>query len=112
MDMAMLLGSLVPIVAILFAGLIVLIPIAGLTLRFALKPAIESYVRLRSSPDQDRLVSVLEQRLTLVEQQLHQVESTLRGIEEKRDFDQRLVGGPATRPEDAARAVPVFRSEV
>lgn len=94
MDTAMLIGSFIPILAILFGGLIVLVPILGLTLRFALKPAVEAYERLRSSGGDEKLVAMLEQRLALVEQQMHQIESSVRQIEEQRDFDLRLAAGP------------------
>lgn len=61
---------LIPIVAILFGSIIVLIPIAGLTLRFALKPAMEAYAKVRevNAPD----LRQLEQRIAAVEAQLRE----------------------------------------
>lgn len=59
---------LIPILAVIFGSMIVLIPIAGLTLRFAFKPALESYMKLRETQMPD--VRVIEQRLAAVENEL------------------------------------------
>ena len=75
-DTVMLIGAFIPIVAILVGGLAILIPIAGLTLRFALKPALESLARLREDQTQTQEVRLLEQRLSLVEEQVHQLSQT------------------------------------
>jgi hypothetical protein len=72
-DTVMLVGTLIPILAILVGGLAILIPIAGLTLRFALKPALESVAKLRTDQAQTQEVRLLEQRLSLVEEQVHQL---------------------------------------
>jgi hypothetical protein len=112
MDTAMLVGSFIPILAILFGGLIILVPVLGLTIRFALKPAIEAFQQLRSSQGDARELAVLEQRTSLLEQQLHQVESALQRLESAQDFDRRLLENPARAPRHAAEATPgvtVFR---
>lgn len=61
--------------AILLTGLIVFVPLAGLTMRFALKPLIDSLIRVVEArrPAQD--LALLERRLALVEHEL----SLLRG---------------------------------
>jgi hypothetical protein len=69
-DTVMLVGAFIPIVAILFVGLIILVPIAGLTLRFALKPALEALGPLREQRNQDAELRLLEQRIALLEGQL------------------------------------------
>jgi hypothetical protein len=72
-DTVMLVGTLIPILAILLGGMAILIPIAGLTLRFALKPALESFGKLREAQAQAQELRLLEQRLSLVEEQLQHV---------------------------------------
>jgi hypothetical protein len=72
---------LIPLLAILIVGIIVLVPIAGLTARFALKPAIEAFAQLRGAREQEQLVAVLEQRISLLEQQMHGMETSLRILE-------------------------------
>jgi hypothetical protein len=61
---------LVPIIAIVIGGLIVLVPIAGLTLRFALKPALDSFLRARGTFASTEEVRRLEERLAAVESEL------------------------------------------
>ena len=79
----MLVGALIPIVAILIGGLVLLVPIAGLTLRFALKPALEAYAQARKSSGDREEIRILQQRLALVEEQLHAL-TTARLLEEGR----------------------------
>jgi hypothetical protein len=102
MDTAMLIGSFIPILAILFGGLIVLVPVLGLTIRFALKPAIEAFQQLRSAQGDGRELAVLEQRTSLLEQQLNQVESALHRLESAQEFDRRLIEGAERKPRIAA----------
>jgi hypothetical protein len=102
---------LIPILAIMLGGLIFLVPILGLTLRFALKPVVEAYERIRSAHGEGgAYATVLEQRLALVEQQMHHLESSLRDIEEQRDFDRRLAAGSAP-VEPGAAPMGVFPRE-
>jgi hypothetical protein len=110
MPAAEMIGVLIPILAILIGGLVVLLPIAGLTARFALKPVVEAFVSLRSRSGQDERIAVLEQRLALMEQQLHGLESAHLRIEEERSFDRSLHPG-AQSPQSTAQAVPVFKRE-
>lgn len=70
-DSVMLVGAFIPIAAILVGGLILLVPIAGLTLRFALKPLLEGLSQMRDLRGQAQEIRLLEQRLALVEEQLH-----------------------------------------
>jgi TolA-binding protein len=111
METAQMIGILIPILAILIGGMILLVPIVGLTARFALKPIVEAFAHLRSTPGQDQLVSVLEQRLALMEQQLHGLESSVRRLEEDSEFQRQLTAGrnePREVEAKAAPRVPVF----
>ena len=58
------------IAAILIGGLIILTPIAGLTLRFALKPLIDSLVRLAEIRSGGQEVALLKDRVALLEQEV------------------------------------------
>lgn len=69
------LGLLVPILAILVGGLVVLVPLAGLVLRFALKPSVETFVRARQSMGPSDEIRQLEQRLARVEEQLRALQA-------------------------------------
>lgn len=87
--------DIVPVIAVTGGILMFLIPIAGLTARFALKPIVESVAKLKelqgtgSSSD----IRQLDQRLTMVEQQMQSIESNVRHLTEGRDFDRQLSSG-------------------
>jgi hypothetical protein len=63
--------DLTAIVAIIMGMLTVLIPITGLTARFAIKPIAESLARLRQSNADRQVVEMMERRLSLLEQEVH-----------------------------------------
>lgn len=63
--------DLTAIVGIIMGMLVVLIPIAGLTARFAIKPITESLAKLRQGNVDRQLVELLERRMTLLEQEVH-----------------------------------------
>ncbi len=81
------------IVAIVMGLMVVLIPIAGITARFALKPIAEAVARMRSAQGANRELAVMEQRLALLEQQLSHLESDVRKIEDVAEFDRQLKSG-------------------
>ncbi len=89
--------DIVPIIAVTGGLLTVLIPIAGLTARFALKPIVESIARLRElqSGASSGNVSMLDRRVSMLEQQMQTIEGSLKHLTEARDFDRQLSsGGP------------------
>jgi len=63
--------DLTAIVAIIMGMLVVLIPIAGLTARFAIKPITESMAKLRQGNMDRQVLEMLERRLSLLEQEVH-----------------------------------------
>jgi hypothetical protein len=70
-DTVMLVGTLIPILAVVFVGLLLLVPVAGLTLRFALKPAVEAFARMKELQGQGQELRLLEARLTLLEEKIN-----------------------------------------
>jgi hypothetical protein len=87
--------NLVPLVAVTLGSLCFLIPIAGLTARFALKPIVEAIARMREAQTgaSTQEVHVLEQRLALLEQQYQALEGSLQRIGELKEFDKQLGAG-------------------
>lgn len=86
------LALLGPILAMLVGGLILLIPIAGFTARYALKPIVEAIARFReaqggATPGELR---ILEQRVALLEQQVQGFEGKLQQVTEIRQFERQL----------------------
>lgn len=97
----------VGLVAVVMGSLIILIPLAGLTARFALKPFMGSFNRFMEQKTTDETVRILERRLNLVEQQLQQIEQGVERIEEAQTFDRRLRSGT----EAGARAADPGKAE-
>jgi hypothetical protein len=89
---------LIPLAGVFFGSLMFLIPIAGLTARFALKPVLEaarSYREKQSGFDA-REVALLRQRIELLEQQQQSLEGSVERLSEARDFERRLAARPSS----------------
>ena len=86
--------DLTGVIAVAMGMLIVLIPIAGLTARFALKPIAEAVARIREGQSSGQQLGLIEQRLSLLEQQLTGIELDVRRIEEFATFDRELRSPP------------------
>lgn len=89
------------LVAIVMGMLVVLIPIAGLTLRFAIKPITESVAKLRDSGMEREKVALLERRMALLEQELHGMDGIredLARVLEEAEFQRQLRGPQVTHP--------------
>lgn len=87
------------VLGIFLGSLIVLIPVAGLTARFALKPVVEAIARARGAQQSPQAVALLERRLTLLEQQLQQVDASVDRMAEELQFLRQLAAGePAAAP--------------
>lgn len=88
---------MIPLTAIILGSMMFLIPIAGLTARFALRPIMEAIAKGRElqmqGTDQSREVAILEQRVALLEQQLQGIESSLHRIEDGISFERQLRPG-------------------
>ena len=87
------------ILVILVSGLIVFTPVAGLTLRFALKPLVDSIARLleaRSGNGAQAIAAsaeLAERRIALLEQELGIMRVELQRVSEQKDFMERLTAG-------------------
>jgi hypothetical protein len=96
--------NLTAITAVVMGLLVVLIPIAGVTLRFAIKPITESVARLRESGVEREKIDLLERRMALLEQELHGLggmrEDLARALEET-EFQRQL-----RSPQPAVKELP------
>lgn len=70
--------------------LVVLVPIIGLTARFALKPMMESIAGFRDAQGQVKAFELLERRLALVEERMDSAERTLESAVEGAEFHREL----------------------
>jgi hypothetical protein len=76
---------------------IVLVPVIGLTARFALQPLVEALGRSSERKGLKDAVQVLASRLELQERELESLRGSLHQLEEANDFDRQL-RAPARRP--------------
>jgi hypothetical protein len=85
------------IIAMLAVFLCFFVPIAGLTLRFALKPIVESIARLlevRASAAPTAAAAELnERRIALLEAELGAMRQELQRVAEQKDFMEKLTSG-------------------
>lgn len=91
--------DLVGLVAVIMGVSVVLIPVIGLTARFALKPTVEALSKFFDHRGNQEVVSLLERRMALLEQQVEMVESSVNRLGEAQDFDRQLGGGSSTPSE-------------
>ena len=89
--------DLTALLAVFMGISIILIPIIGLTARFALKPTVEAFSRILEAKGSDESISILERRIALMEQQLESIESSVQRIADTAEFDHDLAA-PAQSP--------------
>ena len=77
---------LIPLLAIGVGGIIVLVPIVGLTLRFAFQPLMERWAELRGAPVEENRVESMEHRLRLLEQNVDRLEADNRRLMDDAEF--------------------------
>jgi hypothetical protein len=82
---------------------IVLVPVIGLTARFALKPVVEALGRNSDNRTLTDTVQVLQRRLELQEREIEALQTTVEQLRETADFDRELL--------DAADRVKLPRPE-
>ncbi len=78
------------VVAVFMGTLIVLVPVAGVTARFALRPIADAMARVRQSQGAEERLALMQQRLDLMEQQLLSVESEVHRLREVQEFHAQL----------------------
>lgn len=92
--------DLVGLLAVFMGISIVLVPVIGITARFALKPTVEALARLFESRGVEDNVAILERRMALLEQQMESLDGSVKQLAEVADFHRQLgAGGAAGRPE-------------
>lgn len=90
--------DLIGLTAVILGCMMFLIPIAGLTARFAFKPIAEALGRARDGTNERETMQLLERRMALLEQEVHSI-GELRGdlvrVLEELEFNKQL-----TRPRE------------
>ncbi len=81
----------VGLAGVIMGTLIILIPVAGLTARFALKPIVEAVARMRQTQGAAEHLALLERRVALMEQQQANTESDVGRLLEVQEFQEELL---------------------
>lgn len=88
--------NLTEVVAVIMGTMMFLIPIAGFTLRYAIKPVAEALARLRDSTTTNETIRMLERRLTLLEQEtagVLELREEMRQVRQALEFERQLGEG-------------------
>ena len=90
--------NLTEIISVVMGISIVLIPVIGITARFALKPTVDAFSRLFEGRGANETISILERRMALMESQIESIESNVKRLVDVTDFHQQLQSGPTPPP--------------
>lgn len=98
--------DLTAVIGTIMGTTIVLVPVLGLTARYALQPLVESLGRLFNSRENEETVRILERRMVLLEQHLEAMDTTMTRLAEAAEFHRDLRSGGAPTDPEASRALP------
>ena len=82
--------DIIELAAVVLGISVVLVPVIGLTARYALSPTVEALVRLFDTKSTEETVRLLERRLELQEQEIALLNQTMHALSDARDFDRKL----------------------
>ena len=82
--------DLTALLAVFMGISILLIPVLGITARFALKPTVEALSRFFNKKGNDEAVSILERRMALIGQQVESIDTNVQRLVETAEFDRNL----------------------
>ena len=85
--------DLTALLAVFMGISIVLVPVIGITARFALKPTVEALARLFEHRGIEDTVAILERRMALMEQQMESLDASVKRLAEAAEFHQALKSG-------------------
>ncbi len=85
--------DLVGLVSVIMGISVVLIPVAGLTARYALKPIVDALGRYFDGQKADESIKIVERRLDLLENQIDDLQTSTTQLLEASEFDARLRRG-------------------
>lgn len=92
-------GDWTALVSVIMGTLIVLIPVAGFTLRFALKPMVEAMAKWKEAQAGGQSAALLEQRVALLEAQVGSMETMLHRVLDEQEFHRKLTASTSSEAE-------------
>jgi hypothetical protein len=82
--------DLTSLVAVVLGISIVLVPVIGLTARYALSPTVEAFAKLFETKSNDETLRILERRMELQEQEIALLAQTIRSLSDAQEFERKL----------------------
>ena len=86
--------DLTALLAVFMGVSVVLVPVIGITARFALKPTVEALSRFFEKRGSDEAISILERRMALIEQQVESIDTNVQKLVDAAEFDRKLAAPP------------------
>ena len=90
--------DLTALLAVFMGVSVVLVPVIGITARFALKPTVEALSRFFDKKGSDEAISILERRMALIEQQVESIDTNVQRLVATSEFDRNLAA-PTQSPD-------------
>lgn len=94
--------NITAILAVFMGISIVLIPVIGITARFALKPTVEAFSRLFEGRGANESINLLERRMSLIESQIDSIEANVRRLADVSEFHHKLEAGASSPSADTS----------
>lgn len=85
--------DLTELIAVFMGTSIVLIPVIGITARFALKPTVEALSQLFQAKGVEESVRILERRMALLESQVESIDASVSRLADVSEFHRELAAG-------------------
>lgn len=85
--------DLTSLLAVFMGTSIILVPVIGLTARFALKPTVEAFSRIMDKRGTEESVAILERRMALLESQIESLDASVSRLADVGEFHRALSEG-------------------
>lgn len=83
------------LLAVLLGGIVVLVPVVGLTARYALRPMVDSWAKVKTNPTLESQNELLARQVALLEAEIQHLQTTVHGLVEGQEFQRALQGDKA-----------------
>jgi len=85
--------NLTSVIAVIMGISVVLIPVIGLTARFALKPVVEALSKVFESRELSESYQIMERRMGLMEAQIEAMDNSMNRLADTAHFEAQLRAG-------------------
>jgi|SRR5690606_4163943 len=82
--------GLAAVLAVLFGGMTIFLPVLAFTLRSALRPVVETWAQVRRGQGKDAVDAALTQQVQALEAEVQLLRESVRSLEEAQEFQRQL----------------------